>query len=312
MTDFSAEPSADVASPFLATCSEPLVIPVSLADGSRFELLCLMPQGECNRWLYWLPAMGVPAKHYLPLAQALVSHGIAVVLHEWRGIGSSNRRASRQCDWGYRELLRDDLPAGLLAVSERWPLSRPCLGGHSLGGQLGALRAAGMPAVAGLVLVASGAPYWRVYRHGWLLGLSFALAPLLARLVGYLPGRRIGFGGNEARGVIVDWARTGRSGRYAAAGVADDLEQRLAGVKLPVLGLRLRDDWLGPKSSLDWLLEKMPLAAKQVEVLAPQDLGGGTADHLGWMKTPGPIAARIAAWMSEHDAGRGSSAGPAA
>lgn len=313
MTNSFAEASADVASPLPAAPVEPVVIPVSLADGSCFELLCLKPKGECRQWLYWLPAMGVPAKHYLPLAQALVSLGIAVVLHEWRGIGSSNRRASRQFDWGYRELLQVDIPAGLLAVRERWPRARPCIGGHSLGGQLGALCAAQNPAVvAGLVLVASGAPYWRVFRHGGLLGLSFAVAPLLARLVGYLPGRRIGFGGNEARGVIDDWARTGRSGRYAATGVAEDLEQRLSSLEFPLLALRLRDDWLGPHASLNWLLGKMPLAETQIDVVGPQDFDGRTADHFGWMKTPEPIAARIATWMSENHVGCGSFADPVA
>lgn len=312
MIEPCTEDSVDDTSPSALACIEPLLIPIALADGSSFELVCLKPPGDCQRWLYWLPAMGMPARHYLPLAEALVARGIAVVLHEWRGIGSSNQRASRRVDWGYRELLRDDLPAGLLAVSKRWPQARPCLGGHSLGGQLGALGAAQNPAVTGLVLVASGAPYWRAYRHGGLLWLSFVMAPLIARLVGYLPGRRIGFGGNEARGVIDDWARTGRSGRYAARGVAEDLEQQLARVKLPVLALRLRDDWLGPQASLDWLLGKMPLTEKRIESIASQDLDGRAADHFGWMKTPAPIAARIAVWLGESDSGRGSMTHPLA
>lgn len=281
----------------------PSVIEVSLADGSRFELLCVQPQVAHRRWLYWVPAMGVPARHYLPLAEALAARGIAVVLHEWRGIGSSNRRASRRCDWGYRELLCDDLRAGLSAVHERWPGAHVWIGGHSLGGQLGALRASLDPtAVAGLVLVASGAPYWRAYRHGWVLAIAFVLAPVLARLAGYLPGRRIGFGGNEASGVTADWARSGRSGFYAATGMDEDFEQRLAVLAIPVLALRLRDDWLGPRASLNWLLGKMPLASRQVEVISAEDLGCRAADHFGWMKAPEPIAARIAEWLTGQNA----------
>lgn len=279
--------------------NEPLLVSVSVADGSCFELMCVQPQGSCRQWLYWVPAMGMPARHYLPLAAALAARGIAVVLHEWRGIGSSNRRASRSCNWGYRELLEDDLREGMAAVRERWPHASVWIGGHSLGGQLGALRASLAPvAVAGLVLVASGAPYWRAYRHRWVLGTAFVLAPLLARLMGYLPGRRIGFGGNEASGVIDDWARTGRSGRYAATDMTEDFEQRLGALDLPVLALRLRDDWLGPEASLDWLLGKMPLAARQVELITAEDLGSRTADHFGWMRTPEPIAARIAEWLT--------------
>lgn len=285
----------------MAATIEPTVIPVSAGDDSRFELLCVLPAVAWHQLLYWIPAMGMPAKHYLPLAEALAARGIAVIVHEWRGIGSSNRRASRDCNWGYRELLQQDFPAGMAAVREHWPQATCWLGGHSLGGQLGSLYASLHPAIfAGLVLVASGAPYWRRFRHGWLIVAAYALAPLLAGLRGYLPGRRIGFGGNEARGVIADWARTGRTGCYAAVGMPQDFERQLAALQLPSLALRLRDDWLGPQASLDWLLGKLGPGKRNVEVITPQELGG-PADHFGWMKTPVPIAAHIAAWLAAQD-----------
>ena len=282
--------------------TEPLVIPVTAADGARFELLAVLPRGDWHQLLYWLPAMGIPARHYLPMAQSLAERGIAVVLHEWRGIGSSDRRASRQCDWGYCQLLSDDVPAGMAAVGARWPQSRVRLGGHSLGGQLAMLYASLHPeAFAGLLLVASGSPYWRRFRHGWLIVAAYVVAPLLAKLAGYLPGRRIGFGGNEARGVIDDWARSGRSGCYAAKGMSQDFEIELAGVQLPVLALRLQEDWLGPPASLEWLLGKLGPGMRQIEVISRDDLGGKPADHFGWMKTPTPVAARISAWFGTAD-----------
>lgn len=281
-----------------ATTVEPTVIPVSATDGARFELLAVVPSGSWRQLLYWVPAMGIPARHYLPLAEALSALGIAVVVHEWRGIGSSNRRAGRHGDWGYRELLCDDLPAGMAAVRGRWPQAGCWLGGHSLGGQLSTLYASLHPAAfAGLLLVASGAPYWRRFRHGWLIGVAYALAPLLAGLVGYLPGRRIGFGGNEARGVIADWSRSGRTGSYVVDGMVQDFERQLAGLRLPLLALRLQDDWLGPPASLDWLLGKLGPAERTVDVVTPRDMGGLPADHFGWMKTPAPMAARIAHWI---------------
>lgn len=270
---------------------------LAMADGARAELLCVAPVGEARELLYWLPAMGIPARHYLPLAEALAARGVAVALHEWRGIGSSNWRAGRRCDWGYRELLQFDLPAGLAAARARWPQAQLRLGGHSLGGQLACLYAAAHPAAAsGIALVASGAPYWRRFRHGALIRLAYLLAAPLAGACGHLPGRRIGFGGNEARGIIADWSRSGRSGRYAAAAMALDFEQRLGELRLPVLALRLADDWLGSAASLDWLLGKMPQAPSRHELVAAAELGLARADHFGWMKAPTPIAARIAQW----------------
>lgn len=274
------------------------VLPVTSSDGSRFELLCILPAGEWRRALYWLPALGISARHYLPLAEALAARGIAVVIHEWRGIGSSSRRASRQCNWGYREILQDDLPAAQTVLRMHWPQATWSVGGHSLGGQIAMLRAALVPAdYVGIVLVASGAPYWRQFRHGWLIAGALVLAPGLAWLVGYLPGRQIRFGGREARGVIADWARTGRSGRYSVRGWAVDLERALAALRVPVLGLHLADDWLGPMSSLRYLVGKAPLAAHCVDTVSAQELGVERATHYAWMQAPQAVAVRGAAWI---------------
>lgn len=298
MSDVSAPP---VRRPAVENAVEPLVIPVSTVDGASFELLCVVPDAP-HRLLYWLPAMGMPARHYQPFAEALAAHGVGVVLHEWRGIGSSDRRADRHCNWGYRELLQRDLAAGLEALHQRWPQAVCSVGGHSLGGQLGLLLACLHPdAFDSGVLVASGAPYWRGFRQGWAIGLGVQLAALCARLFGYLPGRRLGFAGNEARGVIADWARSGRSGRYAVAGMDQDLDSKLSALQLPVLALRLRDDWLAPAGSLNWLLDKLGPADHTPVLLAPQDLAGGPADHFSWMKMPAPIAARVFNWLDALD-----------
>ncbi|MFC5741704.1 alpha/beta fold hydrolase [Dyella tabacisoli] len=281
-----------------------MTLPIVAGDGATSELLWLCPPGEIRHLLYWLPAMGVAAKHYLPLAEALAARGIAVALHEWRGIGSSNRRAGRHSDWAYNELLTLDLPAGLAAAQAQLPARTGCwLGGHSLGGQLSALYASLHPReFAGLALVASGSPFWRRFKQGWLIGLACVLAPWLAQLIGRLPGRQLGFAGNEARGVIADWARSGRTGRYAAKGMAEDFERQLSALEQPVLGLSLSDDWLGPPASMDWLLGKMPKASREQSILAPLDLGGTPADHFSWMKSPDVMAERIAQWMMKSAA----------
>jgi predicted alpha/beta hydrolase len=267
-----------------------------MADGASADLVLYRPEGDELAALLWVPALGVAARHYEPLALALAAHGIAVAVHEWRGIGSSDRRASRRSNWGYRELLTDDLPTSLDALRAAVPSVPLYVGGHSLGGQLATLLAATSPIpLSGLALVGSGSPYWRCFKP-WV-GLALVAAPLLANLVGWLPGRRVGFGGNEARGVIADWSRTGRTGRYAGRGIDADLEAALHRQRAPVYAQRLRDDWFGPEASLAFLLGKMPEAHQRNDVIGPDELAGAPADHFAWMKTPMDIARRIAQWM---------------
>ena len=281
------------------------VVPVESADGARCELMLVTPAEAPAAVVHWLPAMGVPARHYLPLADGLARHGIAMAIHEWRGIGSSDRRAGRRANWGYRELLALDLPASAAAVRARWSDLPVIIGGHSLGGQLGSVYASLHPSrVDGLLLVASGAPFWKAFPRGRLIRLAYAMAPHLADLCGYLPGRRMGFAGNEARGVIADWARSGRTGRYAAKGLGDDLESAMADLRLPAMALRLRDDWLVPSASLDWLLGKLPQVEVRREELGRDALAGRPADHFSWMKAPDAVVDRIADWMRQvrqHD-----------
>lgn len=273
---------------------EPREVRAQAADGHSYALLARIPQ-QPQRSLLLLPALGVAAKHYLPFAEALAQRGVAVFVHEWRGHGSSTLRASRACDWGYRELLTLDLPASEAAIADTVPAAPRTLGGHSLGGQLACCRLAIAPQTADAIwLIGSGAPYWRAFpppHHFWL-PLAYRFLPWLADRNGYLPGRRIGFGGSEARGVIRDWARTAISGRYAAAGLDIDLEAALAQIEIPVRAVAFAHDWLGPMSSLRFLLSKMPRARIDAEVLDADALGTN-ADHYAWMKTPDAVVARL-------------------
>lgn len=272
-------------------------LPVRAADSHAFRLLARIPE-QPKRSLLWLPALGVAAKHYLPFADALEQRGVAVFVHEWRGNGSSSLRADREHDWGYREPLQLDLPASEGAIDTLLPGLPRIAGGHSLGGQLACLRLALAPQSAqALWLVASGAPYWRVFPspRRWLLRLAYRFLPWLARTCGALPGHRIGFGGTEARGLIRDWARTALTGRYAASGIDADLEAALATVDAPVRAALLREDWMAPESSLRFLLAKLPRAQVELAHFDSDALGGIDADHFAWMQEPAPIAAFLGA-----------------
>ncbi len=270
-----------------------LELPVQSPDGHAWQLAARVPE-HARAQLLWLPALGVAARHYLPFADALAARGVAVYLHEWRGNGGSSLRPGRHQDWGYRELLVQDLPASHAALGAQAG-SLPIIGGHSLGGQLAACYL-GLHAGAfeRLWLVASGTPYWKTFAppRGWLLPWFYQFAIWISRRRGTFPGRRLGFGGEEARGLIGDWAGVGLSGRYAAAGLAADLEAGMAGASPAIRGVLFAHDWLAPPASLAGLIAKFPRARKHVTRLDARTLGA-RADHFAWMKQPDGVAATL-------------------
>lgn len=272
------------------------VLPVATGDGHHFDLIEVAAEQPRAAMLF-LPGMGLSARNYIRFAEALADLGIGVFIHEWRGIGSSDRRASRKSTWGYRELLTD-IAAARRAVHERTGWDH-LLAGHSLGSQFACMSAAQSPNDChGLVLVAGGSPYWRVFPMPMklvMIATMFAF-PWIGSLIGYYPGKRVGFAGNEARGVMADWARSARSGAYRPTGVETDLEAGMARLKLPVLTVDMADDWFVPPQSLKWLTGKLTHCQLTERIIKADQIDRKT-DHYAWMKQPEATARTIAEWV---------------
>lgn len=265
-------------------------IPVTSVEGHRAELALLVPPGATNAIL-WLPAMGVPARKYMRLAESLAQRGIATALHEWRGVGTSDARASRSHDWGYAALL-GDVEASRAAARHAAPAVAWRIGGHSLGAQLAALALALAPGrYAGLVVVGAGLPWWRAFppwQRPLLLGV-LGWFSLLTTLLGYFPGDRVGFAGREARGVIRDWVRSALAGRYRIDGMRFDFDAALASLDTAVVAVHFSQDRYVPSSSLEALTAKLPRSRIERIELVPARFARGRADHFAWMRDPDPV-----------------------
>ncbi|MEU0175319.1 alpha/beta fold hydrolase [Streptomyces massasporeus] len=104
-----------------------------------------------------VPAMGARARFYAPFARGLHRGGLHVAITDLRGQGESIPVARRGVAYGYREMVDDDFPAVVRAVSAAFPGSPVVPVGHSLGGQLALLSSAtGLPGVHAVVLTAAG------------------------------------------------------------------------------------------------------------------------------------------------------------
>lgn len=240
------------------------------------------------------PAMGVPARFYRPLATALGEEGLTAVVADLRGTGASTPAPSRASRYGYADLV-DDIGAVLDALKPRIDGRTTILLGHSLGGQACALHLAltGDVRVHGLALVAVGLPWYRAYprpRSVGVLGYTQWINAVSAA-AGVWPGW--GFGGRQARGVIRDWAYTARHGRFPLLRGMDP-EAALRRVRTPILAISVEHDQFTPPATLDALCAKMPDAPLERVHLSVEETGPGI-DHFTWVKSPLPIATRVAA-----------------
>ncbi|MBI2383011.1 MAG: alpha/beta fold hydrolase [Gammaproteobacteria bacterium] len=278
------------------------ILKVRAADGHAFDLALYPARPDAPAILIG-PAMGTPARVYAPLAAAFAAQGLNAAVIELRGIGSSSLRAGRRVDYGYRHLVEQDWPAARSALHGRLPAARQYLLGHSLGGQVALLHAAMHPqGVAGAILVAAGSVHYKGWAGARSLGiLAFTqFAGALSGLAGYFPGKRVGFGGTEARTLMQDWARLARSGRFALRG-GPDYEAELARLRLPVLGLSFEHDVYTPHRAQKNLLDKLRSATVTRLPLSAADTGV-RLDHYNWIGKSDAVVSRVAAFVQSVEA----------
>lgn len=254
-------------------------------------------------------AMGVPARFYRPFALRLREQGLAVAVVDLRGTGASTPPPSRASRYGYAELV-DDVAAVLAEVKLALGARRLVLLGHSLGGVLCLLHLARSAAervaagghaasdgeVDGLVLVATGLPYWRLFPgiRGPALRFGARMMQATAAVLGVWPGW--GFGGRQARGVIRDWAFTARTGRLPRL-AGRDVAAELALVATPTLAVSFERDPLTPAPVLDLMVGALAAPVSR-------EHHDGGADHFSWARrdTTG-VAERVAAFIRTLPAG---------
>jgi predicted alpha/beta hydrolase len=242
-----------------------------------------------------LPALGVTARKYEGLAQRLVAAGHNVLVADWPGQGESRPRPGWRFNYGYRQLVEEFLPKLLVLARRHFPQAAPVLLGHSLGGHIATLYAAANPdSPVPVVGVACGNIHYRNWQGmGRLLTPSVALLfGAIASLLGYLPGRRLGFGGQEARTLMRDWGRVAFSGRYLHLGLA---LAPVARNRVQSLFVQMEGDHFAPPASTRGLAALIQVEPQLQELASPRPPQENP--HSAWLRAPQSVVECIDGWL---------------
>src|SRR5262245_18278664 len=158
--------------------------------------------------LLMLPAMGVAAGFYTPFVHTLEQACAATVLTlELPGQGASSLRAASGDDFGYREVVETFIPEAVQHIVAQHPGRPLILVAHSRGGQLALLATSALEQlVHGLVFITTGTAYWRAWPKPsrWRAAFAVHAIRLVASLLPWYPGERLGFGGNQPQRFMRD------------------------------------------------------------------------------------------------------------
>ena len=231
-------------------------------------------------------AMGVRQSFYEAFACWLAGQGLRVWTFDYRGSGDSRGAASLR---GFEADLFDwarDYEAVIDAAKAALPAQPLYLLGHSLGAQLpGFLQRPEQ--VDGLVSIAAGSGYWRENAPRLkrsILYFWFVLVPLVTRLCGYFPGRKLRKVGDLPRGVILQWRRWCLNPRYSVGAEGELAQKSYSRVRFPVLALSMTDDELMTLAGTHSLVSFYDQAPRAIERIAPADVQARRIGHFGFFR----------------------------
>jgi predicted alpha/beta hydrolase len=277
-------------------------IEIIAADGYRLHGTLHRPAGAAAGLVLIHPATAVPERLYLPFAEHLSERGLMALTYDYRGIGRSAPPKLRDSRARMRDWLELDVGAATDWARQQFP-NLPLLAvGHSVGGhalgiseQTRHLRAA--------VMIASHAGYvgsvtprlerWRV--RLMLLGVG----PLLTRLLGYMPGSRLGLGEDLPAGVMLEWAGWCARPRYFFDDPSLQALRRFGEKRLPLQVIGFDDDpWANP-GAIGALVKHFTRCDVERVQISAKSLGVAAIGHMGFFRRAlGPkLWPRVSGWL---------------
>lgn len=238
------------------------------------------------------PATSVASRYYSRFARFLQRHGMDVLTYDYRGIGLSRPARLRGFEAGWLTWGEHDFEAVLQWLAREMPDQRVDVVAHSVGGFVTGL-AWSSTRLRRVCTVAAQLGYWgdfgatertRMFCK-WQL-----VMPALTALMGYFPGKRLGWLEDTPKGVVRDWTQRVRRNERAwdRRGPSQPLADRAALVRqtarmhAPILAIGLEDDAFGTVPALERLLGYFPHSQRTHIRVSPADIGAAEVGHFAF------------------------------
>lgn len=234
------------------------------------------------------PATAVSQDFYKGFAEYLYEMGFNVLTYDYRGTGHSTSGALRNCNVSMSDWIEQDVGCVTAWAKLRFPHLLMMAVGHSVGGHAILLSTATHSLHAG-VIVASHAGVTRTIKQTreklrvWFL--LRVIAPVLCRIFGYMPARRLGLGENLPTPVMNQWGRWSAMPNYFYDDPNWDARRRAGEITLPLLVLGFDDDpWANPEA-ITRLMEPVKNAKVERPEIRRMDFGNQAIGHMGFFRS---------------------------
>jgi predicted alpha/beta hydrolase len=242
-------------------------ITIIAPDGFPLSALFGEPERNARGTVVISAATGVRKEFYLNFARFLVENSYRVLLYDYRGIGESAAGDIKASPIYMHEWGTQDMNAVINYLTDTCGFKDIIWLGHSIGAQLVGLLEK-RDYVSKVISINAALGYWGYFPYPmkivvWLLW--HIIGPLLINIYGYGVMKKIGWGENLPRNVILEWRSWCMSKTY----YMDFLKHRLKAscfynFTIPITAIYISDDYIANDKTAPLMKQFFPNAPYQL------------------------------------------------
>ena len=255
---------------------------------------------------------GIKAAYYDRFAAYLAEAGFPTIVYDYRGIGHSRPGSLNGFDASVEQWGSKDCAAALNWLAERFPGAQRLVIGHSVGGFLTGFAENGH-LIDRMLLVSAHTGYWRDYAWRARPSMYFlwhVLMPMVTRVVGYFPGRRLHLLEDLPAGVAYQWALRRKPDFWwnlrlpdgaPDTALIETLIARFRAIRARTLAIRFADDPFATEAATDRILSLFSNCDSTRLLIGPADVGGQAIGHFGFFRSRfrATLWERVVKWLRD-------------
>lgn len=189
---------------------------IRCSDGYELDAILYEPAGQTAGFVIFQGGTAIKKEFYTHFCRFLAEHGYLVLSYDYRGVGGSRPESLKGfeaslLDWG-----RLDMVAAIQYAVEKFPALPRILVGHSIGTQLIGFAANNNELKGVIGIGSSTGTWWKMKRRYAIaaFALWYLINPVLTRMYGYAPLKRLRIMEDLPKNVINQWSKWCRSAFY--------------------------------------------------------------------------------------------------
>jgi predicted alpha/beta hydrolase len=257
---------------------------ITAADGYRLSALYATPPGESAGSIIISSGTGIRKEFYINFTRNLVQNGYKVLLYDYRGVGGSAPADIKTSKAFMHEWGTMDMNAALNYLVTEKGLTGIIWIGHSIGAQLvGFLD--NKHHLKKVIALSAAVGHWSYFPFPKNIGVWLMwhiVSPVLIKIYGYGTMKKVGWGEDLPKNVILEWRKWCMSKNYFMAYLKKELNaDRFYNFTTPITAVYISDDYIANDKTVPLMMQFFPNAPVEILKIAVKEYTRFKVGHTG-------------------------------